>query len=242
MRFLRIVPAVILAAALAAPAAAADVTVAVASNFAAPAAAIAARFEAATGHRVVLSPGSTGRHYSQIAHGAPFDVFLAADAERPARLEGEGLALAGSRFTYAVGRLVLWSPRPDLVDTTGGVLGGGGFAHVALANVDLAPYGRGARQALEALGLWGAIEARLVRGENIAQAYAFVASGAADLGFVARSQAEGGSAWLVPADLHEPIVQQAVLLRDEPAARAFLEFLRGDEARAIIESYRYEAP
>lgn len=236
------IAAVIAVLVCAGPAAAGEVTVAVASNFAEPAAAIAARFEAASGHRVVLAPGSTGKHFNQIAHGAPFAVFLAADAARPERLETEGLAVAGSRFTYAVGRLVLWSPQPGLVDSVGAVLAGGGFAHLALANEDLAPYGRAARQALEALGLWDALAARLVRGENIAQAYAFVAAGAAEIGFVARSQALGGSAWLVPAHLHEPIVQQAVLLRDEPAARAFWAFLRSDEARAIITSSGYDAP
>lgn len=230
------------------PAAAAEVLVAVASNFADVAAALAVRFEAATGHAVVLSPGSTGRHFTQIKGGAPFAVFLAADAERPQRLEAEGLAVAGSRFTYAVGRLVLWSPRPGLVDADGAVLAAGSFAHLAIANPELAPYGQAAREALAALGLWDGLAPRLVRGENIAQAYQFVAGGAAELGFVALSQVRrpdrtaAGSLWEVPEGLHAPIVQQAVLLRDEPAARAFLEFLRGDEARAVIAAYGYGAP
>ncbi len=231
-----------------APAAADEVAVAVASNFAGAAADLAARFEAATGHQVALSPGSTGRHSSQIAAGARFAVFLAADAARPARLEAEGRAVAGSRFTYAVGQLVLWSPDAALVDTAGAVLAGRAFAHLAIANPDLAPYGQAAREALTALGRWDALQPRIVRGENIGQAFQFVVAGAAELGFVALAQVRspagdrGGSLWMVPADLYAPIVQQAVLLRDEPAARAFLAYLQGDEARAVIAAWGYGTP
>jgi molybdate transport system substrate-binding protein len=223
----------------------AEVRVAVASNFAGPVKAIAERFEAARGHAVVLSVASTGKLYAQIRNGAPFQVFLAADAERPRLLEEEGFGLPGSRFTYALGRLVLWSPAPGYVDPAGEVLAEGDFRHLAIANPRLAPYGRAARESLENLGLWQALQGRLVRGENIGQTFQFVQSGNAELGLVARSQVEqpgarmAGSRWDVPETLHAPIEQQAVLLADHGAARAFLAYLRGEEARALIHSYGY---
>lgn len=222
-----------------------EILVAVASNFTGAIKAVAERFEEQTGHEVVLSFGSTGKHYAQIRHGAPHHAFFAADAERPRLLEDEGRIVRGSRFTYAFGKLVLWSPDGRMVDGNGDVLATGNFEHLAVANPRLAPYGVAAQQVLEARGLWSDLQPHLVRGENIGQAYQYVKSGAAELGFVAYSQIHvpdgepEGSAWLVPASLYTPIEQQAVLLRDEPAARAFMEFLRSDEAHRIIEGFGY---
>jgi molybdate transport system substrate-binding protein len=233
------------AIALAPGARAAAATIAVAANFADPAMALAERFEAATGHDLVLVFGSTGKLYAQIRNGAPFDALLAADVERPRRLEAEGAAVAGTRFTYAVGTLVLWSPREGLVDAGGAVLRDGGYRFVAIANPDLAPYGAAARQVLERLGLWSALRPRLVRGESIGQAFQFVSTGNAELGFVALSQLDGsrrsrsGSRWVVPGEMHEPIEQQAVRLSDHPAAVAFLEFIRSEPARSLIAAYGY---
>ncbi len=233
---------------IARPLQASEVRVAVASNFLATAKALAAAFERHATHQVILSPGATGRHFAQIVHGAPFDVFLAADAKRPRRLEETGLAIKGSRFTYAVGRLVLWSPRPGFVDRQGKVLATGRFAHLALANPRLAPYGRAARETLLCLGLWKSLQPRLVQGENAAQAFHFVTSGAAQLGFAALAQivslkaGDKGSFWMVPRHCHGPILQQAVVLRDTAAAQAFAAFLRSQAARAIIEAQGYELP
>lgn len=225
-----------------------EVKVAVAANFTAPAREIAARFKARTGHTAVLSFGASGQIYAQVVNGAPFEVFLSADRERPERLEAEGLAAPGTRFTYAVGRLVLYSRTPGLVDGRGAVLGGAGWRKLAIADPKTAPYGEAALEVLRARGLLSAVEPRLVQGGSITQTFQFVGSGAAELGFVAASQVtsvRGGSRWLVPAQLHAPIVQQAVLLRagaGDPAARAFLDFLKGREARAIIRRAGYEAP
>ncbi len=226
------------------PSSADGVTVAVASNFRETAQVLAAEFERRSGHRVRLAFGSTGRHYAQIVHGAPFAVFLAADDERPARLEREGRAVAGSRFTYALGRLVLWSPRPGRVDGAGRVLEEGGFRRLALANPRLAPYGRAAREVLRRRGLWRRLRPRLVMGENVAQALQFVHSGNAGLGFVALAQVRdaGGSRWEVPAQEYTPIRQQAVLLEERPAARGFLEFLRSPAGRDIIRAHGYHLP
>ncbi len=227
---------------------AAEVSVAVAANFTAPMQKIAARFEQDTGHKAVLAFGSTGRFYAQIRNGAPFQVLLSADDETPARLEREGAGVAGSRFTYAIGRLVLWSSQPGLVDAQGAVLKSGQFDKLALADPKLAPYGAAAIEALGALGLLDVLRPRFVQGENIAQAHQFVATGNASLGFVALSQvfADGrvtsGSAWVVPANLHTPIRQDALLLdkgRDNPAAAALLQYLRGDRARDVMRSYGY---
>jgi molybdate transport system substrate-binding protein len=232
-------------AVLARPALAGEVNVAVAANFTAPAGAIAAAFEKSSGDKVVLSFGSSGQIYAQIAHGAPYQVFLSADAERPAKAEQDGFAVSGSRFTYAVGRLVLWSRTPGLVDPAGSVLARGDFNKLAIADPTAAPYGLAAVQTLKALGLYERLAPRIVQGASITQALQFIDTGNAELGFVALSQVidqPGGSRWLVPEGDHQPIVQQAVLLKtgaDDPAATAFVAFLKGQEARSIIERYGY---
>ncbi|MGK2953908.1 MAG: molybdate ABC transporter substrate-binding protein [Thiobacillus sp.] len=222
---------------------AAEVQVAVAANFSAPMQRIAADFEQATGHQAKLAFGSTGKFYAQIRHGAPFDVLLAADDETPARLEREGAALAGSRFTYSIGRLALWSSKPGYVDDQGAVLKRGAFKHLSIASPKLAPYGAAAVETLNKLGLLAALQPKFVQGENIAQTFQFVSTGNAELGFVALSQVfEGGklkrgSAWIVPPGLHTPIRQDAVVLargRDNPAALALMKYLKTDQARAII--------
>jgi molybdate transport system substrate-binding protein len=210
--------------------------------------AIAAAFAKDTGHRAVLAFGSTGKFYAQIHNGAPFQVLLAADDDVPARLEKEGLAVAGTRFTYAIGHLVLWSKQPALVDPAGEVLRHGSFARLAVADPKLAPYGAAALQTLQQLGVLPSLQPRLVQGESIAQAYQFVATGNAPLGFVALSQVlrEGklleGSSWVVPANLHAPLRQDAVLLgggRDNAAAVALIAFLKSDPARALMRGYGY---
>lgn len=229
---------------------AAEVQVAVAANFSAPMQKIAQAFEQDSGHKLTLAFGSTGKFYAQIKNGAPFQLLLAADDTTPARLVAEGLGLADSRFTYATGRLLLWSKQPGLVDEQGAVLKkAGAFERIALADPKLAPYGAAAVQALGKLGLLEALTPKFVQGESIAQTYQFIATENAALGFVALSQVQvdgriaQGSAWLVPANLHEPIHQDALLLnagRGNPAAAALLQYLRGDKARAIIRAYGYE--
>jgi molybdate transport system substrate-binding protein len=228
------------------PAWAGEARIAVASNFAPLMPALAKRFEQDTGHTIVISSASTGKLYAQIIHGAPFDVFLAADDDYPRRLEREGRSVSGSRFTYAIGRLALWSPRPGYVDG-GGVLKQKSFRKLAMANPRLAPYGTAAREVLEKLGLWASLQPKMVFGENIAQTHQFVASGNAELGFVAYSQvqAQAGSHWLVPASLHAPLRQDALLLqhgKDSPAAKAFLTFLRGATAAALIQAQGFSRP
>lgn len=240
----------ILAALLATPtlAVAAEVKVAVASNFAEPAKEIAAGFARRTGHRATLSFGASGQFYAQIRNGAPFGVLLSADAERPRRAEADGLAVPGSRFTYARGRLVLWSRDPGRVDRSGAVLARGGFDKLAIADPKVAPYGEAAVETLRSMGLYDRLRPKLVQGTSITQTYQFAQTGAAELGFLALSQlagVKGGSRWIVPAERHAPIDQQAVLLRAgarNPAARAFLQYLRGPEAKAIVRRYGYEAP
>ncbi len=241
----------LICAALCVSAQADEVRVAVAANFATPLKTLAAEFEKDTGHTLALSAGATGKLYAQIKSGAPFDVFLSADDETPARLEKEGDAVAGSRFTYAVGRLMLWSAQPNTVDAQGAVLKTGNFKHLALAAPHLAPYGAAAVQTLTQLGLLTALQPRFVQGESIGQTYSFVASGNAELGFVALSQVfengriNQGSGWIVPASLHEPLRQDAVLLtrsRDKAAARALLAFLQGSKARGLIRAFGYETP
>jgi molybdate transport system substrate-binding protein len=230
----------------AAPAVAAETQVAVAANFTEPAKAIAAAFKAKTGHTATLSFGSSGQFYTQIAHGAPYEVFLSADAERPRKAEQEGLAVAGTRYTYAVGRLVLYSKTPGLVDAKGAVLTSDRFAKLAIADPTAAPYGQAAVETLRTLKLYDALAPKIVKGASITQAYQYVATGNAELGFVALSQVidePGGSRWLVPAADHAPIAQQAVLLKTgekSPAARAFLTFLKSPDAVAIIKRYGYE--
>ena len=230
------------------PALADEVQVAVAANFTAPMKAITADFEKDTGHKAQLAFGSTGKFYAQIKNGAPFQILLAADDETPARLEKEGAALAGSRFTYAIGTLVLWSARPGFVDDRGAVLAKGEFAHLALATPKLAPYGAAAMETLAKLGLADKLQAKIVQGENIGQTYQFAATGNAELGFVALSQVMkdgriiGGSAWIVPAAMHQPIRQDAVILaggKGNAAAEALMKYLRGAKATALIKSYGY---
>lgn len=230
---------------------AAQVRVAVAANFSAPMQKLAQAFEQETGHQALLSMGSTGGLYAQISHGAPFHLLMAADAEAPLKLEKEGLGVASSRFTYAVGTLVLWSKQPGLVADRGEVLRRGPFQKLAIANPKLAPYGAAAVQTLTQLGLWSGLQPKLVQGDNIAQTYQFVATENASLGFVALSQvmADGkmapGSAWIVPSHLHVPLQQDAVLLspgKDNPAAVALMGFLKGEKAKAIIRSFGYGLP
>ncbi|NVK43222.1 MAG: molybdate ABC transporter substrate-binding protein [Oceanospirillaceae bacterium] len=224
-----------------------EVRVAVATNFVGVMEALASRFEQQSGHQVTLSAGATGKLYAQIRQGAPFDLFFAADEERPARLEREGMTLPGSRFTYAQGELVLWSPQPALVFDDAEVLSSAAFEHLAIANPKTAPYGLAAEQTLQRLGLWERLQGRLVRGENIGQTYQFVHSGNAALGFVAKSQVyssaeyAAGSHWAVPADFHEPIVQQVVQLQNSEAARALLDYVRSPEAQTLIEAFGYRA-
>jgi molybdate transport system substrate-binding protein len=232
--------------AVAGAAMAAETKVAVAANFTEPAKAIAARFKARTGHDAVLSFGSSGQFYTQIANGAPYEVFLSADADRPQKAEAAGLAAAGSRFTYATGRLVLFSRTPGLVDGRGAVLASGRFDKLAIADPKAAPYGQAAIETLIRLRRYDALKSKIVTGASITQAYQFVQTGAAELGFVALSQVvdeKGGSRWIVPAANHSPIEQQAVLLKagaNSDAAKAFLTFLRSAEAKAIIRRYGYE--
>lgn len=227
------------------------ISVAVAANFNAPLVQIAREFEAATGHTVQISSASTGKLYAQIAHGAPFAVLLAADRITPERIVAEGLGDAASRFTYARGRLVLWSARAGVVDAHGEVLRSGDWSHIAMANPKLAPYGAAAMQVVARLGLGERVQARAVWGENIGQTYQFVASGAATLGFVALSQVQrggviaSGSAWLVPQDWHAPIDQDAVVLKPgagRAAVAEFMQWLRSDAARAVMRGYGYAQP
>ncbi|HAN55585.1 MAG TPA: molybdate ABC transporter substrate-binding protein [Betaproteobacteria bacterium] len=225
-----------------------QVQVAVAANFTAPMKVIAAEFEKATGHKAELSFGATGKFYAQIKNGAPFDVLLAADDETPAKMEKEGLAVPGSRMTYAIGALVLWSAKPGFVDDKGAILKTGDFAHLAIAAPKLAPYGAAAIETLDKLGLLATLEPKFVTGESIGQTYQFINTGNAELGFVALSQvyANGkltsGSAWFVPADFHKPIRQDAVILskaKDNAAAIVLLKFLKTKQARDVIKSYGY---
>ena len=230
------------------PALAEQALVAVAANFIGPFREVAMEFEKTTGHTVQIASGSSGNFYSQIKNGAPFDVFFSADSERPKLLEEEGLGVKGNRFTYAIGRLVLWSPDPSLVkgeDT----LRSASFKRLAIANPKSAPYGVAAMQAMQKLGVWESIQPRIVMGESLGQTMGFIESGNAELGFLALSQVldpkikGNGSRWDVPNDLHEPIQQDVVLLtkgKDNPAAKALMEFMGRPQATAIIERYGYE--
>lgn len=238
----------VLAIALAAVARAGEVQVAVAANFAAPFAKIGERFTAATGHELKVSSGATGKFYSQIVHGAPFEVLLSADDQTPRKLVAAGHGIAGTAFTYALGRLALWSAQPGLVDAQGAVLASGKVKHVAIANPKVAPYGAAAMEVIRARGLADALAPKLVTGESIAQTFQFVATGNAELGFVALSQVAvpgkpaSGSYWLVPPSLYPEIRQDAVLLKAgerNPAARALLEFLKGEPAKAVIREFGY---
>ncbi|MCK9995894.1 MAG: molybdate ABC transporter substrate-binding protein [Candidatus Krumholzibacteria bacterium] len=229
-----------------------QVHVAVAANFADCLDQLGTAFEESTGHELIVSQGSTGKHFAQIKAGAPFDVFFAADSERPALLEADGLTVSGSRFTYAVGRLVLWMPRaePDSSTSVVEVLKSPGYRHLAIANPRLAPYGLAAKQTLISLGVWVELEPRLVMGQSVGQTWQFVATGNAQLGLVAQSQFaasenSSGSWWDIDADLHDPIEQQAVLMlsaAENAAAKMLMDFVRGPEARLIIETYGYTVP
>lgn len=229
-----------------------EVRVAVASNFLSTLNEIITHFEKDTGHTVLVSAGSSGKLYAQIKHGAPFELFFSADVNRPKLLEEEGLAVQGSRFTYSVGRLTLWSPDPDMVKGEGKiVLAHGTFEHLAIANPKTAPYGLAAEQTLKKLGFWESLKHRLVRGENIGQTFQFVFSKNAQLGFVSLSQVLDpkingrGSRWDVPATFHDPLEQEAVLLmtgQHHAAAQAFLEYVKGGTSRAIIERFGYGVP
>ncbi len=225
-----------------------EVQVAVAANFTAPMKQIAADFEKATGHKAVLAFGATGKFYAQIRNSAPFEILLAADDETPTKLAKEGAAVAASQFTYAKGKLVLWSAKEVIVDDKGDVLKKGGFDHIALANPKLAPYGAAAVEAMKALGVYDSLSPKFVTAENIGQTYQFVKSGNALLGFVALSQVTKdnriteGSAWVVPANLYPPIRQNAIVLekgKGKPAVEALMKFLQGEAAKAIIRSYGY---
>jgi molybdate transport system substrate-binding protein len=226
-----------------------QVQVAVAANFTGPMQVIAALFERDTGHKASLSYGATGKFYAQIANGAPFEVMLSADEATPTRMIKEGHALAGTAFTYAIGKLVLWSADPKLIDSKGAILRKGGFKHIALANPKTAPYGAAAQQVMDKLGVAETLKPLIVQGENIAQAHQFVFSGSAELGFVAYAQVikngqiGSGSGWLVPDNLYPPIRQDAVLLnkgKDKPAALALLDYLKGDKAQTVIRAFGYE--
>lgn len=228
---------------------AAEVNVAVAANFTTPMKIIAQDFERDTGHKATLSFGATGQFYAQIRNGAPFAILLAADDKSPLKLEKEGLGVTGSRFTYATGKLVLWSKKPGFVDAQGEMLHSGQFDKIAIANPKLAPYGAAAMETLDKLGLRERVTPKIVEGSNIAQTFQFVASENAALGFVALSQVvengtiKEGSAWIIPDSMHAPIKQDAVLLnagKDNPAAAALLKYLQGDKAKAVIRSYGYE--
>ena len=226
-----------------------EVQVAVAANFTGPMQVISVLFERDTGHKASLSFGSTGKFYAQIVNGAPFEVLLSADDETPAKLVKEGHAVAGTPFTYAIGKLVLWSADARLVDAKGEVLKKGGFKHLSLANPKTAPYGKAGMQVMTKLGVADSIKPLLVQGENISQTHQFIATGAAELGFIAYSQVikngaiGSGSGWLVPAHLYDPIRQDAVILakgKDKPAAIALMNYLKGEKALAVIKSFGYE--
>lgn len=227
-----------------------EISVAIAANFTAPMKQIADAFEKETGHKIVAAYGATGKFYAQIKNGAPFDVLLSADSETPAKLIRENAAVAGSQFTYAMGKLVLWSASPAVVDQAGKVLKDGDFKHIAIANPKIAPYGAAAVDVMKLLGVYEKLQSKMVTGESIAQTYQFIHSGNALLGFVALSQVlkDGkidGSSWIIPSKLHTPILQDVVILekgKNKPAATALLNYLKTDKAKAIITSFGYDLP
>jgi molybdate transport system substrate-binding protein len=231
------------------PAFADEATLAVAANFAEVIEVLAEAFQAETDHTLTISTGSSGQLFAQIINGAPFDVFLSADQRTVAQLEAEGGAAEGTRFTYAIGKLTLWSADETLIGDDGAAfLQANAFRALAIANPDVAPYGLAARQTLEALGLWGMLEPKIVRGENIGQTHAMVSTGNAEAGFVALSYVlspsnqQPGSRWDVPQEFYEPIRQDAVVTArgaGNEAAAAFVEYLASAPAKAIIEDYGY---
>jgi len=224
-----------------------EVSVAVATNFTDAARGLAPLFEKATGHTARISFGSTGKLYTQIENGAPFELFLAADSRRPQKAESEGLAVPGSRFTYAMGKLVLWSAKSAAWSDVESYLKRGSFAHLAIANPKTAPYGLAAEQVMQGLGVWQALQPRIAQGDSIAQTFQFVATGNAEAGFVAASQVkawkgDAGTVWDIPQALYAPIEQQALLLKkgeNNSAAKAFLKFLQSETARTVITGYGY---
>ncbi|MFK5986821.1 MAG: molybdate ABC transporter substrate-binding protein [Pseudomonadota bacterium] len=227
------------------PVSADRIQIAVASNFAGAIKHIAKQFEADTGHKVNLILGSTGKHYAQIVNGAPFDAFFAADTKRPELLDTQGLIQAGSRFTYAIGKLVLWSPKTAYINQQLSILEQASFLHLAIASPKLAPYGKAAQEVLQQLGLWKKLQVKMVRGENINQAFQFVKSGNAELGFVAYSQIISankkidGSYWVIPQNSYTPINQQAVLLKKSQAAADFLSYIKSAAGIKIIHDFGY---
>lgn len=232
---------------LALPLRAGELRVAVASNAEAAFAVLAERFGSEHAVRVIRVSGSTGRHHAQILHGAPFELLFAADAATPQSLLASGHALETG--TYAHGVLVLWSPRPDLIDAEGAVLRDGAFRRLAIANATVSPYGQAAEDVLNSMNLLASTRPRLARGSNIGQTAHFVSSGAAELGFVALSQLQKpgggeipGSVWFPPAGSHAPLEQKWALLRESPAARAFLAFLETPAAREILAGHGYTLP
>lgn len=231
------------------------IRLAVASNFSVAMRVLIADFEQSMNdasqhskppYRVIAAYGSTGKHYAQIYNKAPFDIFFAADREKPQLLENQGLIVAGSRFTYALGSLVLWSPKAAYLSRGAAVLEEHQFQHIAIANPRLAPYGRASQQTLTALNLWQPLQGKMVFGENVSQSLQFVTSGNAELGIVALAQvghlAQGGSLWRIPENLHQPIEQQAVLLQDSVAARSFFDYMRTERAARIIRRMGYKVP
>jgi molybdate transport system substrate-binding protein len=225
-----------------------EIRVAVASNFIKPMRAIVSHFKKQNSGKIILIFGSTGKLYAQIKHGAPFDLFFSADRLRAKQLELDGIAIQGSRFTYAIGQIVLWSPQKNYVDSQGKVLFHNLFQHLAIANPRLAPYGKAAQQTLQKQGLWRKMLSKMIRGENIGQTFQFVRSGNVPLGFVAYSQikqtnqALTGSYWLVPKSFYQPIQQQAVLLKETTLAEAFLQFVKTNKTRKLIQIFGYLTP
>ncbi len=225
-----------------------DLQIAVASNFLPTLRELVKVFEADSAYEVGLSPGSTGKLYAQILNGAPFDLFFAADAERPLLLEEKGVVIKGNRFSYAIGKLVLWSPRPDFIDDSGRILSTDHFRHLSIANPELAPYGLAAKELLKSLDLWEDLEPKLVRGANIAQTAQYVHSGAAELGFIALAQIQvpgktiSGSHWCPPTDSYPAIRQEGVVLTNTPAAEAFMAFMQTETAKDLIRAYGYDLP
>lgn len=225
-----------------------EIRIATASNFSLTLKTLAQQFEQKTGHTVTIISASTGKLYAQIKNGAPFDAFFSADSRRAELLDNEGIAINNSRFTYAIGKIVLWSPREDYISNKGKILNTGNFRYLAIANPKLAPYGKAAKEVLKTFGLFAALRTRIVRGENIGQTFQFVKSGNAELGFVALSQIKRpeqtieGSYWIVPQSLYGHIYQQAVLLKDKQASRLFLAFVKNKKSLNMIENSGYAIP
>jgi len=249
MNVSRTILSVVMLLLVAVPCLATDLHLAVAANFTAPMEQLKPLFEKASGHKLIISYGTVGKFYAQIKNGAPFELLISADDETPIRLEKDGLALPETRFTYAIGKLMLWSTKPGLVDAKGEVLKQADFKRLAIANPKLAVYGAAGVEVMKKLGVYEQLQSRLVFGENITQTYQFIATANADLGFVALSQIYKngsyavGSHWQVPSNLYPRIRQDAVLLtkgRDNPAGKALLAFLKTQETRKIIRSYGYD--